>query len=138
MLAVLLTSGCSAGDDSRGAPVELPPNTIVVGDRTMDVARLTEAVDGLCQARREAATDPAMARSTYDRRSRVTIDEIFQILQPSYAILAGSLSTTAERVVSDAATGPEKSSLADDLGHLAAFTRQGLAQLGITTAACPS
>ncbi|MDQ4068433.1 MAG: hypothetical protein M3203_02995 [Actinomycetota bacterium] len=133
--SVLLASGCSPGDDTRGARVA-PPETIVVDGRTVDVASLTEAVAGLCQARREAATDARVAKSTYDRRSHHAIDTITQLLQPSYAPLAGSIRRAAERVQGDAATEPVESSLADDLGRLTEFTREGLARLGVTTRAC--
>lgn len=135
VVSVLLTSGCSSGT-RPGEVSAAQPETIVISGRTMEVARLTEAVSGLCQARREAATDPAMAKTTYDRRSRDTIDAIAQVLEPSYSVLAGSLRATMQRLQSDSATEPAQSSLLDDLGRLAAFTREGLAQVGITTEAC--
>lgn len=135
LLSVLLTSGCSAADDDPGARFE-QPDTIVIDGRTVDIAPLTEAVHALCQAHREAATDPARAKSTYDLRSRETLDAIVQILQPSNALLAGSMRATMERVQRDPATEPPTSSLADDLGRLGAFTREGLARLGVATAPC--
>jgi hypothetical protein len=135
LLTALLASGCASGNGRRQSSPD-PPATILLDGRTIDVTSLTEAVSALCQARREAETDPGMARRTYDRQSHDAVEAITEMLEPSYALLAGSLKATLERVGSAAATEPGKSSLADDLGRLAALTREGLARLGITTAAC--
>lgn len=134
-LLAVLTSGCSSVDGDRGTRVEQSA-TMVIDGRTIDIARLSEAVRALCQARREAATDPLMARSTYDRRSRESVEAIIQILAPSHAPLAASMRAAMDRLQRDPVTGPAKSSLADDLGRLAASTREGLARIGVETAPC--
>lgn len=102
----------------------------------MEVARLTDAVAGLCQARRQAATDPRAAKATYDRLSRYGVDTTVRLLQPSYSLTAAAVTKAAERVRADLATEPANPTLADDLGRLTEELRRGLARLGITTMTC--
>ena len=62
LLPVALGSGCSPGDDDRGA-WSRAPTTIVADGQTIAVAPLIEALAGLCQARLVAATDPPAAKA---------------------------------------------------------------------------
>lgn len=125
---------CTSSEGERPAATQ-PPTTVVVDGQTIEVAPLIEAVDGLCQAREEAA-EAGRARATYDRRSRPGIDTAAQVLRRSNAGLASSLTTAVERVQSGLAAGSAMASLGDDLARLTELMREGLARLGVTTSAC--
>ena len=136
LLEVALASGCSPVDDGGGGVRSTTPTTIVADGQTIDVAPLTEALAGLCQARLEAVTDAPAAKATYDRRSEPGVDTVVRLLQRSYAVLASSMVTVVERVEADAALNAVPPSLPDDLARLTEIMRQGLASLGVATAAC--
>lgn len=138
LLAVFLVAGCSWGDGraSFGRSGSRAPATIAVGGETVEVARLTEAVSGLCQARQQAATDPRAAKATYDRRSRYGVDTMARLLPPSDAATAAALTKAAEQVQADLAPAPASATLTDGLGRLTEELRRGLARLGIATGAC--
>lgn len=129
LVPLALASGCSPGDDVRGAR-DSAPVTIVVDGETIDVGIVVEAVAGLCQARQEAATDTRTAKATYDRRSTHGVATVVRVLQRSYAILASSVAEAVQRVE---AAGV---SVVDDLARLTELVREGVARLGIATAAC--
>ena len=129
LLPLALASGCSPGDDVRGAR-DPAPVTIVVDGETIDVGTLVEAVAGLCEARQEAATDTRTAKATYDGRSKHGVATVARVLQRSYATVASSVVEALQRVE---AAGP---SIADDLARLTELVRDGMARLGITTAPC--
>lgn len=129
LLSLALASGCSPGDDVRGAR-DPAPATIVVDGETIDVGILVEAVAGLCQARQEAVTDTRTAKATYDRRSKQGVATVARVLQRSSAILASSVAEAVQRVEAAGA------SIADDLARLTELVREGMARLGITTAPC--
>ncbi len=133
---LVLAFGCSPRDEHPPPAQAHPPTTIVVDDQTIDVAPLTEAVAGLCQAREEAATDTRAATTTYDRRSRQGIDTTARVLQRSNARLASSMVTAVDRVQADLAAGPGNRALGQDLARLTELMREGLARLGISTSAC--
>ncbi len=135
LLPVVLAFSCSGRDDAPPAEAHAP-TTIVVDQQTIEVAPLTEAVAGLCQARVEAANDTRAATTTYDRRSRPGIDTTVRLLQPSNARLASSLVAAIERVEADLAAGPASPALASDLARLTELLREGLARLGLPTPAC--
>ena len=135
LLPLALASGCSPGDDARGARGHAP-TTIVVDGETIEVALLTEAVAGLCQARQEAATDARAAKASYERRSQHGVATVGRLLQRSYALLASSVTAEVERVETDLAGDPAGASVVDDLARLTELVREGIARLGITTAAC--
>ena len=134
LLPLALASGCSPGDDVRGARGQAPA-TIVVDGETIEVAPLTEAVAGLCQARQEAATDARSAKASYER-SRDGVATVGRLLQRSYAVLASSVTASAERVETDLAADPAGASVVDGLARLTELVREGIARLGITTDAC--
>ncbi len=135
LLPVALASGCSPGDDDRGARSRAS-TTIVVDGETIDVAPLTEALAGLCQARLQAASDAPAAKATYDRRARSGVETVARVLQRSYAVLASSMATAVERVRGDATAEPARPSLPEDLGRLSELMREGLARLGVPTPPC--
>lgn len=110
--------------------------TIVVDGETVDVRLLMEAVAGLCQARQEAATDARTAKAGFERRSRDGVAAVGRVLQRSNAILASSMTAAVERVEAGLAADPPGGSVVDDLARLTELVREGLARLGITTAAC--
>lgn len=136
LLLLALASGCSPGDDTRGARGQAAP-TIVADGQTIDLRPLTEAVAGLCQARQEAATDARTAKASYERRSRDGVATVGRVLQRSNAVLASSMTAAVERVEAGLAADPAGASAVDDLARLTELVREGLARLGITTAACP-
>ena len=135
LLSLGLASGCSPGHEARGAQPG-PSPTIVVDGMTLEVSRLTEAVAGLCQARREAATDAQAAKDTFSRRSEYGVDMTTRILQGSHRFLAGSMAKAVERLRADLAGEQGTKLLYDDLGQLVELTREGLARFGIVTRAC--
>ena len=135
LLPLALASGCSPGDDVRGARGQAPA-TIVVDGETIDVSSLTEAVAGLCQARHEAGTDARSAKASYERRSRDGVATVGRLLQRSYAVLASSLTASAEHVEADLAADPAGASVVDSLARLTELVREGIAHLGIATDAC--
>ena len=112
------------------------PTTIVVNGQSIEVGPLTEAVEGLCQARRQAATDVGAARTTFDQRSRPGIDTTTRILQPSYSRLVSSMVTAVDRVHAGGSPGPDDASLGSDLGRILELMRESLAVLGVSTPAC--
>jgi hypothetical protein len=135
LLPLALASGCSRGDDTRGARGQAPV-TIVVDGETVDVRLLREAVAGLCQARQEAATDARAAKATYDRRSKHGVATVARVLGRSYALLASSIAGAVERAEAGLAADPATASVTEELAHSAELLREGVARLGITTAAC--
>lgn len=56
LLSAALVVGCSAGngEGSVGRSARRPPATMVAEGQTVEVARLTDAVAGLCQAHRQS------------------------------------------------------------------------------------
>lgn len=133
VLPVALAAGCSPRDDSSASiarATKRTPTTIVVDGQTVDVDQLRAALTGLCQAGREAATDPKAAKATYDRRAQDGVDATVRALRSSYSIVASSMTETVERVEAGDTT------LADNLTRLAQLTREGLARLGVTTSPC--
>ena len=57
-------------------------------------------------------------------------------LQRSYTVLASSMAAVVERIQPEAAATPAPPSLPDDLARLSELMREGLARLGVSTAAC--
>ena len=136
LVAIALAAGCSSREHSSAAitrAIERTPATIVVDGQTIEVAPLREALNGLCQARHEAATDPRTAKAIYDRRAQVGVDAAVRILRRSYSVVASSMAAAVGRI--DAAPA-DVATLADDLARLAQLTRDGLARLGVTTSPC--
>ena len=135
LLPLALASGCSPGDDTRGARGQAPV-TIVFDGETIDVRLLMEAVAGLCQARQEAATDTGTARATFDRRSRHGVATVTRVLRRSNAVLASSIAGAVERVEAGLAADPASASVTEELARSTELVREGVARLGVTTAAC--
>jgi hypothetical protein len=131
---VALAVACTSSEGERPTPTRAR-TTVVVDGQDIEVAPLIEAINGLCQAREEAA-EAGRARATYERRSRPGIDTAAQVLRRSNAGLASSLTTAVERVQLGLAAGSGVASLGDDLARLTELMREGLARLGITTSAC--
>ena len=139
--AVALAGGCSPADHSPATMARTTPTTpltIVVDGQAIDVARLVEAVGGLCEARQEAAAEPTAAKATYDRRAHEAVDATAQALLSSYQLLASSITEVVGQMEAAMATEAAPAALADDLARLTGLMREGLARLGITTGACPT
>lgn len=115
-----------------------PPVTIMVDGQAIDVARLVEAVDGLCEARQEAAVAPTAAKATYDRRAHDVVDATAQALLSSYELLASSITEVVGRLEAAMATDAARAAMADELARLTGLMREALARLGVTTGACPT
>lgn len=140
LIIVALAGGCSPADHSRATMARTTPTTpvtIVVDGQAIDVARLVEAVGGLCEAHHEAAAEPAAAKATYDRRAHEAVGATAQALLSSYQLLASSITEVVERMDAATATEAASAALADDLARLSGLMREGLARLGVTTGACP-
>lgn len=141
LTAVVLAGGCSPADRSRATMARTTPTTsvtIVLDGQAIDVARLVDAVDGLCEAREEAAAAPTAAKATYDRRAHDVVDATAQALLSSYQLLASSITEVVGRLEAAMATEAARAALADDLARLIGLMREGLARLGVTTGACPA
>ena len=137
MVLLAVATACSSGDAGRAgrAQGEEPPVTVVVDGRVLETARLVDAVSGLCQAGREAASDPRAAKATYDRRAHEGLVATVAALRSSYSLLASRLTEAAEAFEGKAASDPSPS-VAEDLARVGAVMREGLAALGVATEPC--
>ena len=139
--ALALAGGCSPADHSPATMARTTPTTpltIVVDGQAIDAARLLEAVDGLCEARQEAAAEPTAAKATYDRRAHDVVDATAQALLSSYELLASSITEVVGRLEAAMATDAARAAMADELARLTGLMREALARLGVTTEACPT
>jgi hypothetical protein len=103
------------------------------------VAPLTGALEGLCQARAQAARgDLTGARDTFYDRSHDALHTIARILEPRDISQAARLLETKQLVEADVNASPPKPSLEADLGQLVEVTRTSLDNLRIEAPACPA
>lgn len=139
LLSLVLLAACSVGDDKASVePGKASTGATIVADgERVEVARLIEAVSGLCEAREQASKTPAAAKTTYGRRSKNGVEATIKALRSSHAGLATAVTEAFDRVEADLLTQPPAPTLADDLGQLGERMRRGLAALGITTKNCP-
>lgn len=127
-VVLVLAAACGA---SKGAE-----RTIDVGGEKVAVAPLTDAAAGLCQARRQAATDAVAARASFYDRAHEPLHTVARALEPIDRAQAAAVLEAKEKVEADLAAPPSDAALAADLGRLADAYRAGLGRLAISVPPC--
>lgn len=96
------------------------------------------AVDGLCAAQRDASSDPAAAKASFDDRSDDALHEIARLLEDTDRAAAAALLIAKQRVEADFEGAPASGDLSGDLARLVDATREGLRRLDLDGPACGS
>ena len=109
---------------------DLPAKTVTVGGETVTVARLVDALAGLC----EAAESPATARALFFDRSHEALHTVARGVEEVDRAQAGALLQAKEKVESELDARP--ANLPDDLRRLAASYRASLGRLAIEAPPC--
>ena len=131
-LALGLALAGVACDDDDG-----PPASLEVGGEEVPVTRLADTLQGVCLARRQAATgDVEPARRTFFDRSHDTLHVLAVALEEADRQKAGELLLAKQLVEADLKADPVRANLVKDLGRLAEVTRSGLTRLEISTPPC--
>lgn len=131
-LAVAVAVGGGACGDDDG-----PQATVTVGEEEVPATRLADSLQGICLARRQAATgNIEPARRTFFDRSHDTLHLLALALEASDRQTAGNLLLAKQLVEADLEATPVRTALTQDLGRLAEVTRSGLARLEISTPPC--
>jgi cytochrome c biogenesis protein CcmG/thiol:disulfide interchange protein DsbE len=112
------------------------PTSLRIGGDDIPAAQLSGAVDGLCDARQQAAGDAAAARATFFDRSHGPLHTIARGIEALDRRAAGDVLRAKQAVESDLATPAAPEKLVDDLGRLAEATRGALRRLDVSAAAC--
>lgn len=129
VLAAALAAACGTGDNK-------PATVAMAGQRVPRDSLLTVA-EGLCDAARQAGTDPGAARETFLGRSHTGIHVIAKALQDVDRPAAASLLEAKQKVEADLERPERSARTADDLRALAAITRASLARFKVKVPACP-
>jgi hypothetical protein len=123
---VAVAGGCATGRSN--------PAAVVVGGQRVPVSQFTEAVAGLCQARRQAPSDSDSARRTFYDRSHATLHLIARALDDVDRAQEAQLLEAKNKV--ESTLDPPGPHLTDDLLRLADVYRASLGRLAITAPPC--
>jgi hypothetical protein len=131
LVVVAALTACAVGDGGRDEGA--PPESTVAGVPPREVE---EAVDGLCEARDEAATDVKSARTTFYDRSHEPLHGIARALEAVDRAMVARLLQAKEGVEAGLAASTPPPSLTADLDVLLQATRASLARLSVPPPSC--
>jgi hypothetical protein len=135
LLPVLAVApACDEGGDRR-APDTTGP-TIVVAGEPVPVAHMTDALDNLCTARRDAPERPQAAEARFFDRSHETLHVIARALEDVDRPAAARLLEAKQKVEADFSGLASGDRIADDLGPLIEATARGLDRLAVPVPSC--
>ena len=138
-LAVTVAAGCGNGD-GNGEGKEggvTGARTITVDGEAIPASRLTDALQGLCDAGAEARGDVGTARATFYDRSHDDLHVLARALDPVDPSTAARLLEAKQRVESGLDARPPPPTLSDDIAALVTATRAGLGKLSVPGPDCP-
>ena len=127
----LLAAAAACGGSASGAAADRP---ITLGGDKVTPAHLIDAAAGLCQARNEAAANPATARADFYNRSHDSLHTVARGLESVDRGLSADLLVAMQKVEADLESKPP--TLPDDLGALADVYRSSLGRLAIAAPPC--
>jgi cytosine/adenosine deaminase-related metal-dependent hydrolase len=106
------------------------------GDATASADPLTDAAAALCTAKRQAATDPLVARRVFYDRAHDHLHELARQAQRTDRPTAARLLEAKQRVEHDLDAGAAPQRLAGDLDRLLAATDAALTVISIPSPTC--
>jgi hypothetical protein len=135
-LTVLLSTAfaaCGDGDADGEGDAGTPPPPTVAG---VPPRQVEEAIEGLCRARDEAASDVKSARTTFYDRSHEPLHGIARALEPVDRSMVSRLLEAKEAVEAGLASASPVPALTTDLDVLLQATRASLARLSVPPPSC--
>jgi hypothetical protein len=139
LILVSVPAACTGGRAAPGSPSSSDTTTgatIVVAGAPVPAARLTDALENLCQARTEAPDRPQAAEARFFDRSHETLHLIARALEDVDRPLAGRLLEAKQKVEADFSGLASGDRVADDIGRLVEVTRAGLDRLAVPVPPC--
>lgn len=132
------SANSSATTSTTTAPtVTTPPAAVTVGGESVPVTRLANYAASICEAARQAATDPGAASKTFNGRAHDGLHLIARGLETVDRAAAATLLEAKQKVEADFSEPPPAAQLVADLNHLAEVTRSSLTRFGVNVEACP-